>query len=388
MKIIFVHTFYKVPGGEDTVVQNEMELLRRNGHQVDLVEFKNEGNTFAKILFSPFNFFSYLIIKEKIKSIRPDLIHIHNLHFAASASVIHGAHKMGVPIVATLHNYRFLCPSGTLYFDGELFLDSLKTKVPWKAIKLGVYRNSRLLTFLLGASNYIQHKIKTFDKISKFIVLGEHSKSLFLNSHFKNYHQKFVVKPNFSPSTSTAVVEEGSYFLFVGRLSKEKGVETLLEAFSATSIKLRIIGSGEFSDEIISRCSIHKNITYLGQQPQHVVKEQLNGALALVFPSQWYETFGMVLIEAYSRSVPVIASDLGNIKTIVEDGKTGLTFEPGNAQDLLKKVTYYNNLPTTIKAEYRCNARKAYEKANTPEINYNLLIAIYKDAISNHSSQL
>jgi len=388
MKIIFVHTFYKVPGGEDTVVKNEMELLRRNGHQVDLVEFKNEGNTLAKILFSPFNFFSYLIIKEKIKSIRPDLIHIHNLHFAASTSVIHGAHKMGVPIVATLHNYRFLCPSGTLYFDGELFLDSLKTKVPWKAIKLGVYRNSRLLTFLLGASNYLQHKIKTFDKISKFIVLGEHSKSLFLNSHFKNYHQKFVVKPNFSPSTSTAVVEEGSYFLFVGRLSKEKGVETLLKAFSATSIKLRIIGSGEFSDEVISQCSIHKNITYLGQQPQHVVKEQLNGALALVFPSQWYETFGMVLIEAYSRSVPVIASDLGNIKTIVEDGKTGLTFEPGNAQDLLKKVTCYNNLPTTIKAEYRYNARKAYEKANTPEINYNLLIAIYKDAISNHSSQL
>jgi glycosyltransferase involved in cell wall biosynthesis len=155
VKILFVHTFYKLQGGEDAVVQNEMDLLRRNGHEVELLSFSNTGGGLLKLLFMPYNPFSYRATKEKLKAFHPDIVHLHNLHFAASASVIRAIHHARIPMVMTIHNYRLLCPSGSLYHDNKLFLDSLKAEFPWAAVRKGVYKDSKIITFWLAFSNYL-----------------------------------------------------------------------------------------------------------------------------------------------------------------------------------------------------------------------------------------
>lgn len=385
MKILFIHTFYTLAGGEDTVVQNEMDLLRQNGHDVILLQFDNTEHRLVKFLLMPFNVRSFSKTKKEISSFRPDVVHIHNMHFGGSPSIIYAAAAAKTPIVITLHNYRFLGPSGSLYFNGKIFLDSLKSGFPWLAVKRGVYRNSKMLTFWLAFSNYLHQKLKTFNKVGAFIVLGEHSYKLFSESHLKSYVNKIIVKPNFSPEYPEIKPSEKSFFLFIGRLTEEKGIKTLLNAVSGTDIKLKIVGSGPLENLVVSTCAAHENIEFCNQQPPSKIEEFLNNAEALVFPSEWYETFGMVLIEAFSKSVPVISSNLGNISNIVKNELNGLTFKPGDATDLREKLFHFRNLPNAVKLEFRKAAKKSHEERFSPSINYDKLIKIYNDVTSRHS---
>jgi len=386
MKILVLHTFYKRSGGEDTVVLNEVKLLQNNGHEVELLQFDNSQATLLKLIFLPFNIKSFIRTKRKIRSFRPDVVHIHNMHFAASPSVIYAAHSLKIPVVLTLHNYRLLCPSASLFFNGKIFLESLSSGFPWKAVKIGAYKNSTLLTFWLAFANYIHQELKTYNKVNAFIVLGVHSKELFASSNFQVSPEKFIVKPNFTESVkSNFFSEEDKYFLFVGRLTEEKGIETLLNAFSKTGTKLKIVGSGPLEPMVLNAIRNNSNIEYLGQQPAGNIAQLLEHAEALIFPSRWFETFGMVLIEAFSKSIPVIASALGNIENIVTSGKNGLTFEAGNDQDLRLKIDYYKNLPPEVKERYKKIARETYENTYSPLANYNQLIKIYNDAINKHS---
>lgn len=385
MKILFIHTFYKLAGGEDTVVQNEMDLLRQNGHEVKLLPFDNSQFSLAKLLAMPFNVHSYFKVRKEVRRFNPEVIHIHNTHFAASQSIIYAADAAKIPIVLTLHNYRFLCPSGSLYFDGQIFIDSLKPGFPWLAVKKGVYKNSKILTFWLAFSNYLHQKLGAFNRVDTFIVLGEHSYQLFSDSHLKKYADKIVVKPNFSPERKTSTPAENTYFLFVGRLTEEKGIRTLLKAASGTDIKIKIVGSGPLENLVVSACESNANIEFLNQQPSFKIDELLNNAEALIFPSEWFETFGMVLIEAFSKSVPVIASNLGNISTIVKNNVNGLTFKPGNADDLRSKMRQFKNLPSQVKSSLRIEAEKSYKEKYSPSINYQQLLKIYSEAISKRS---
>ncbi|MET4082561.1 glycosyltransferase involved in cell wall biosynthesis [Pedobacter sp. UYP30] len=385
MKILFIHTFYKLAGGEDTVVQNEIDLLQQNGHEVELLRFDNSPFSLAKLLTMPFNIGSYLKTKKQIRRFRPDVIHIHNMHFAGSPSIIYAADATEIPIVITLHNFRFLCPSGSLYFEGKIFLDSLKPGFPWLAVKKGVYKNSKILTFWLAFSNYMHQKLKTLNKVDTFIVLGDHSYKLFSESHLKSYVEKIVVKANFSPERLASIPSEKSYFLFIGRLTEEKGIKTLLKAVSGTDIPLKIVGSGPLENLVASVCAGNSNIEFLKQQPSYRIDELLNSAEALVFPSEWYETFGMVLTEAFSKSIPVVASNLGNISTIVKNEINGLTFEPGNYEDLRAKLLYFKHLSSQTKAKFKYEAQASYLEKYTPAVNYLQLIKIYADAISKRS---
>ena len=386
MRILIVHTFYKFSGGEDTVVLNEMKLLQNNGHQVELLPFDNNHLAFMKLVFLPFNIISSIQAKKKIRTFRPDVLHIHNLHFAASPSIIYAADALKIPVVLTLHNYRFLCPSASLFFEGKIFIESITSGFPWKAVKRGVYKNSMILTFWIACANYIHQKLNTYKKVNAFIVLGEHSRQLFASSHFKVHPDKFIVKPNFMEDVkSNPGNPEDKYFLFVGRLTEEKGIKTLLNAFSNTSNKLKIVGSGPLEPIVLNALNDNHNIEFIGQQPYTKIAQLLADAEALIFPSLWFETFGMVLIEAFSKSTPVIASSLGNIKNIVINGENGLTFEAGNCHDLKLKIDHYLHLPSEIKARYKKLARETYENKYSPLANYKQLMKIYLDAISKHS---
>jgi glycosyltransferase involved in cell wall biosynthesis len=324
MKILFIHTIYKLAGGEDMVVKNEIDLLRNGGYEVELLQFDNSSFSLLKVVLMPFNVFSYLKTKRAIKRFKPDIVHIHNMHFAASPSVIYCAHHYKIPVVITLHNYRLLCPSGTLYDGNKIFLDSLKPGFPWSAVRKGVYRKSTLLTFWLAFSNYLHRRLGSFKKVNAFITLGAHSRELFVDSHFADAQHRFIVKPNFSPANLNTVGKvDKSYFLFVGRLTLEKGLITLLKAFSNSKLHLKIVGTGPLEAMVRQASQNQANIEFLGQQSTAKVNALMDHAEALIFPSQWYETFGMVMIEAFSRSLPIIASGLGNIVNIVTNEKTG-----------------------------------------------------------------
>ncbi len=185
MKILMIHTAYRFKGGEDHVVASEVNMLEDNHHEVLLLDFENPSNPVkALMLFFIFIFnpSSYRKVIRAINEFRPDVIHVHNWHFAASPVIFIAARKKGIPVVHTLHNYRLLCPSGTLFHNGKLFLDSLQQRFTWSAIKNKVYRNSYLQTFWLSFVVWFHRKIGTWNKIDRFIALTPFSKEVFVNS--------------------------------------------------------------------------------------------------------------------------------------------------------------------------------------------------------------
>lgn len=388
MKILFIHTYYKLKGGEDNVVANEIELLRAAGMEVEQLTFSNSGSTLLNLLQLPFNFRSYRKTSRKIQEFKPDVVHIHNLHFAGSASVVYAIKKRHLPIVMTLHNYRLLCPSASLYHDNQLFIDSLKKGFAWQAVRKGVYQNSRLITFWLACSMYLHEQLDTWNKIDRFIVLGEHAREIFANSKFHRLADKLVVKPNFCFSPEESGLKETGmpvtpvanvpYYLYVGRLTEEKGVPVLLEAFAASGHALEIVGTGPMEALVLDYCIRYPNISFTGVRSTTEVSELLRGAKALIFPSVWYETFGMVVIEAFAAGTPVIASDLGNIRNLVAEGRGGLLFRAGDAADLSRKIAHFEQLTPALRADYGKQARQEYLRQYSPEANLIQLSALYK----------
>jgi glycosyltransferase involved in cell wall biosynthesis len=384
LRVLVIHTTYRFKGGEDSVVFNEIKLLKSEGVQVELLQFSNEGGTIFKVLQLPFNYSAFNKTKQKINSFKPDVIHIHNLHFAGSASVIYAIKRLKTPFVVTLHNYRLLCPSATLFANGQLFTDSIDKTFPLKAIFKGVYLNSRLLTFWVSLSMHLHQLKGTWKLPNKFIALGEHGKQLYLNSKLKLNPDQIVVKPNFCYSlTSSEESKEGNYYLYVGRLSDEKGLNVLLKAFAKNELPLKIVGTGPLEHEVKGYSNKYFNINYLGSLNKENVYTLLKNASALVFPSLWYETFGMVVIEAFSTGTPVIASDLGDLKSLITNRYNGLHFNPGDESDLIEKISFFQNLSEQNKQDYRKNARTTYEEKFTPQRNAQELLYIYNSITGN-----
>ncbi len=198
-----------------------------------------------------------------------------------------------------------------------------------------------------------------------------------------------VVKPNFcyaAPFSGGHTVQ--AFYLFAGRLTEEKGLRIVLDAFADNQLPLKIVGAGPLENVVLNYCFRHPNITFLGQRTKHDINKLLQDSIALIFPSLWYETFGMVVIEAFSQGVPVIASNLGNLKNMVTNEFNGLTFERGNVSDLNKKISYYQNLSVSEKEEYAQNAINTYLQYYTPEDNAIQLRDIYLCAINRHSCRL
>jgi glycosyltransferase involved in cell wall biosynthesis len=396
MRVLVIHTYYKLKGGEDSVVANEIELLRSQGVEVEQLSFSNSGSTLLKLIQVPFNYGSYQKTICKVQEFKPDVVHIHNLHFSGSAGVVYALKTQNVPIVMTLHNYRLLCPSGSLYHDNHLFLDSLKPGFAWSAVKKGVYQNSKVITFWIAASMYLHEKLGTWKSINKFILLGEQSRELFATSKLSSFAGKMVVKPNFcfpvlsasaissdaaaslTASPTITIIRDHSYYLYVGRLTEEKGVPVLLNAFKESGHQLRIIGTGPLEDLVQDYARKYSNIIFAGPQPKERVSEYMQGASALIFPSVWYETFGMVVIEAFSAGVPVVASDLGNIKNMITDGINGLRFKVADHTDLMKKIEFFEGLTGEELDTYSQNARNTYLKHYSPEANAIQLLALYQ----------
>lgn len=383
LKILVIHTQYNHYGGEDAVVSQEIQLLKEN-HIVESLIFKNEIG-----LKGLFQFFCSIwnskvaeIINSKISVFKPDIVHLHNWHFAIGPLLIRKIKKNRIPIIVTLHNYRLLCPSATLTNNGELFLESLNEKFTWTAIQNKVYKNSYILTFWLALITWIHTKIKTWHKVDFFICLTQSMKDYFKDSKLKIDESKILIKPHFVfGSKNQDTLKRENHFLFVGRLSKEKGIDLLIEAFKNLPNKLKIIGDGPMREFIETSAINNKNITYLGQLSRDEVSSELKKADALINPSVCLETFGLVIIEAFSNQCSVITSDIGGPKSIVSNGINGLHFKSGDVDDLKRQIVYWSDLNELNKNKIRKVAFDTYLNFYSPEKQLELFEYIYKKSI-------
>ena len=378
MKILIVHTFYKQKGGEDSVVFNEIDLLKSAGNDVDLLSFYNTSFTLLKLLQLPFNIASYFKTIKKIKSFKPDVVHIHNLHFAASPSIIFAVKKLKIPLVLTLHNYRLLCPSATLYYKGQIYTKSINSLFPWDAVRKGVYQNSKLITFWISVTMLLHQWLGTWKKVDKYIALGEYTKRIFESSKLSFIAPLIILKPNFCYQPQNSAGKAGDYFLFIGRLSEEKGINTLLKAFAKNGNNLTIAGTGPLQNKVLKYSKEYKNINFLGSVNKEEIISLLQNAKALIFPSEWYETFGMVIIEAFSCSKPVIASALGQLTETIIEKFNGLLFETGNVSMLNSKIEEFLNLDEKEISALHASTFSEYINKYSPEKNLKVLLNIYE----------
>ncbi|WP_439489762.1 glycosyltransferase family 4 protein [Algoriphagus sp.] len=387
MNILVIHNKYTQRGGEDLVFESEVELLRQKGHRVEVLVFSNDqiDSGWAKLtsaLGAVYNIKSYRRVVGIITEFFPDVIHVHNFFHIASPSIFYAASRYQVPVVMTLHNFRLICPSATLQYQGQVYEKSIHQIFPFDAIRKGVYRNSRVQTALVTCTTGIHKLLGTWKtKVAAYIVLTEFAKNKIMHSSLKLSEKQLITKPNFVQDYGADFSEREDHFLFVGRLSEEKGIIRLLEAAAnQPEITFRVIGDGPLRSEVERFVTTHGNLVYLGFRDKDFILAEMKRAKALLFPSQWYEGFPMTILEAFSCATPVIASDLGGPGEIIIHGENGLLVDYKKTEALLAAINQLLIYPDLHQRLGR-KARETYEDFYTPEKNYELLEGLYSDTI-------
>jgi glycosyltransferase involved in cell wall biosynthesis len=389
MKIIIAHNLYQQPGGEDVVVRQEMQMLRDAGHQVLLYQRSNdETEEFTGVkrlmLFAHTTWssdtrreFEELLTRE-----RPDVVHVHNTFIMISPSIYEACKHAGVPVVQTLHNYRLFCPAHTFLRNG-LPCEDCVTGSLLSSIRHRCYRGSASATVAVATMLTVNHKRGTYQNdVRRYIALTEFARNKFVECGLSA--EKLVVKPNFIDPDPGERQSIANYAVFMGRLTPEKGVATALKAWKVLppEMELKLIGDGPSLSDLrqVAKDLKLRNVTFLGRLPRENAFEYLANARFLLFPSEWYESFPMTILEAYAHGVPVVASRLGVMPEIVKDKQTGLLFEPRNPESLARLVKSFWDNPALIRQLGR-NARRDYELLYTADENYRQLMAIYNEAL-------
>jgi glycosyltransferase involved in cell wall biosynthesis len=386
LKILFVHSYYQQRGGEDSVFEQEFELLKQT-ESVEAVIFRNRNGWRGafQFLVSVWNFKAAVKVRRSIVNFKPDIVQIYNWHYATGPIVIRTAKKMGIKVVLNLQNYRILCPSASLLHNGKIYTFSIDKKgFPWKAVRDRVYRKSFLQTYWLAWVVYLHKIIGTWHKVDQYIVPTNTVKKLFTEFNKNDFIKadKFKVKSNFSLQTGRLLIKRGNHFLFVGRLSEEKGIRVLLEAFENSMHELWIAGDGPLK-QLVEESSKHfSNIKYVGNLDKVKVKEAMSNCSALIFSSIWYEPFGLVITEALSNGCPIISSNIGSPTELVIEAVTGIHFNVGDKLSLLNRLDYWQNLNEMERLQYGKNCIESYENLYTPDLNKKDLLSIYQTLLN------
>lgn len=384
LRVLVVHNAYQHRGGEDSVVEAETALLRTHGHAVTRYARSNDeigGMSRARVLRE--TMWSRRTVSElgaAIATFRPDLIHVHNTFPLISPSLYWAAARAGIPVVQTLHNFRLMCPQAMLLREGKVCEDCVG-RLPWRGVMRSCYRGSMMQSGALAAMLVLHRALGTWrNKVTRYIALNDFCRSKFAAAGLPA--ARIAVKPNFVDQPAPPEVPRCGA-LFVGRLSPEKGIGTLAAAADQVpELDVSVIGSGPDASQLEGLT----NVRMLGYCDSDAVRAALSKAVCLVMPSIWYETFGMVIVEAFACATPVIASRIGVMGNLVREGETGLLFEPGNAADLAAKLRWAASHPAEM-ARMGRTARAEYEANYTADTNYRQLMAIYGDAIAAFSSQ-
>jgi glycosyltransferase involved in cell wall biosynthesis len=381
MQILSVHARYQFRGGEEECRDAEASLLREMGHQVDVYEEDNKliqhTNPLSLAIQTVWSQDSYQKIYQQLKAKSYDVVHVHNFFPMLSPSVYYAAEAADVPVVQTLHNYRLLCPNGLFFRDNRICEDCLGKPIPWPGAVHGCYRGNHAATTVTAAMLTIHRALRTWQtKVSRYIALTEFARLKFIEGGLPG--EKIVVKPNFINPDPEIGEGNGGYALYVGRLSIEKGLNTLLSAWERLEGKmpLKIVGDGPLADQVAEAVTKLPHVEWLGQKSLNEVYALMGDATVAIFPSSWYETFGRIVIESFAKGTPIIVVNQGAAAELVENGRTGLHFQLGDPEDLATKVEWVLSHPLEI-AQMRQEARTEFNSKYTGSLNYQKLINIY-----------
>lgn len=389
MKILLIHNEYRIPGGEDVVVNQLSDLLLKNGNEI--VKYKRSNKELD--LFEWWQFLLlplYMIVGYRINNLpailkreKPDVVHFHNTFLMISPRALRLCKNAGFPVVLTLHNYRLICARADFFRSGKVCEDCIGRTFPWPGVAHACYHASRVQTTMVAGMLFSHRLMKTWLRnVDIFVCLTEFARLKFIAGGLPS--QKLVVNPNFVSPDPGARVHAGDFALFVGRFSPEEKMQTLFRAWrEIPDLPLKLAGgerNQRDSHNLLARSHMPRNVEWVGRHERKEVLELMRQAMFVVFPSEWFEGFPLVIAEAFACGVPVIASGIGSLLEIVEDGRTGLFFSPGDASDLVTKVKWAQTHPREMIRMGR-NARAVYESKYSEAESYRKLIATYTQAV-------
>ena len=390
MKVLVVHNRYRTsaPSGEDVAVANEKRMLEGRGISVTSLDRCNDDlndeSPTSRIAVAANTIWSRRSRREAVEAVRaakPDIIHVHNTFAVLSPSVYGAFAQARVPVVQTLHNFRFFCPAALFLRDGKP-CEACLDKSLFQSIRHRCYRGSLGATATLAAMLSVHRAIGTYSRdIDRYITPTNFGRRKAISGGIAP--DKVLVKPNFIPQPPAAGSGGGGYVIFVGRLLEGKGSETLVAAWRhLPDIKLKIVGEGALRSRLeatVQRESL--NVEFLGFQSKKVVLEAIGAADLLVMPSECYEAFGLVIAEAFACGTPVLASRIGSMDELIEEGVNGRKFNAGDAQDLARGVRVMLAERAELR-RMRKNAREYFDAHLTEEHNFKQLMQIYTDLIA------
>jgi glycosyltransferase involved in cell wall biosynthesis len=378
-RVLVVHAAYRQRGGEDAVAEAEAQLLERHGHVVerywrhnDEVEGRSSVGLLRDTLWSSR---SSREVADLIERFRPDVMHVHNSFPLISPSVYWAAHAARIPVVKTLHNFRLLCPQAMLLRDGRVCEDCVG-RVPWRAVVHRCYRDSAAQSAATAAMLQTHRWLGTWRRrVTRFIALNSFCRDKLVEGGLPG--DRIRIKPNFLELDRPESLQR-SGILYVGRLSKEKGIGVLADAMERLGgrVPLMVAGSGPEAQ----RLQGIPGVEMLGMLAPEAVYRHMATAIALVVPSLWYEGHPRTVVEAFASGLPVLASRHGALEALVDEGRTGLLFEPGRSDELAERVAWAQANPVEM-ARMGNDARTHFESSLDAQANYRQLIDIYDDAI-------
>jgi glycosyltransferase involved in cell wall biosynthesis len=384
MRVLVVHNHYQQPGGEDRVFADECSMLTAHGHEVRSFTAHNDtirsDRPIATAARATWNGGMYRRVRALLRDRRADVMHCHNTFPLISPAVYYAARAHGVPVVQTLHNYRLLCPAAVFFRDGHQCERCLGHAVAWHGLAHGCYRGSRAATAAAVAAISTHRVLGTWTReVAVYVALSEFAKAKFVQGGVPE--NMIVVKPNFVHPDPGVGTGDGGFALFVGRLVPEKGVRTLLAAWErlGEGFPLRIVGDGPIASEVEHAARRSRSIEWLGHRSPEDVAELMRRSTMLICPSEWCETFGRVVIEAFATGTPVIATRIGAIAELIDDGRTGRLLPSGDADALAEQVEML--LADAPQRTYmRQQARSEFEARYTMARNHEMLAAVYRRA--------
>jgi glycosyltransferase involved in cell wall biosynthesis len=390
MRVLSVHNRYQQRGGEDVIFEAEAELLAAHGVEVERLEFDNleipakqTGIDKLKLAGTTIRSSEGVThVREAVRRVRPDVVHFHNTFPLVSPAAYGVARAGGAAVVQTVQNYRLVCPAATCFRDGAPCEDCLGNRVPWPGVLHACYRQSHAQSAVVAAMLVTHRALRTWQRhVDVFLAATQFSRERLVAGGLPAH--KVLVKPNFLVADVARRVELPSGFAFVGRLTPEKGVETLLHAWEAVTTRepLRIAGAGPLDALVTHAGAGDERILARGQIERSAILADMAASRALIFPSLWYEGFPMTIVEAFAVGLPVIASRLGAMAELIEDGVNGLLYTAGDACDLATRLTWAIAHPAELTA-MGLRARAGFEARYTAERNFDLLMDVYAVALA------
>jgi glycosyltransferase involved in cell wall biosynthesis len=382
MKVALCHNHYQQAGGEDYVFQAEGDLLERAGHSVARLAVRNaEISTMSRARVAcatVWNGTTYGMLRSVLQRERPDVVHFHNTFPLLSPAVWYAAAREGVPVVQTLHNFRLLCANSFLFREGRACEVCVGRRVIWPAVRHKCYRESRAASAAVATMVGLHRAAGSYARrVAVFVALSESSRRIFIEGGLPA--DRIVVKPNFLVEDPGVGDHAGRFVLFVGRLSAEKGLRTLVEAWKrlGAPIPLRIVGTGPLASMLSEPIA---GIEWLGEVTPDRVRALMRDATLLVLPSECYENCPITILEAFACALPSVVSGHGALAEMVRQPEMGLHFRPGDAEHLAEVLAQALANPDALFEMGRA-VRREFETRYSADAQLPRLLGVYRRAL-------